>query len=166
MTEEPQLDRYDAGTVEGVYDELVRLYADTHRDLTADHFYGTERFEADFVKQRAHDGFELVTARVKGRLVGVIFGFTELAGQQFGLCELMVSPEYQRQGIAKRLHDELLRRRPEHRADLYVRKDNTAAQAAYRKWGWTKIGDVQPSPDAPNFDELVLPLPITSEART
>jgi ribosomal protein S18 acetylase RimI-like enzyme len=76
----------------------------------------------------------------------------------------MVSPTHQRQGIAKRLHDELLRRRPERRADLYVRKDNDPAQAAYKKWGWTKIGDVQPTPQSPNFDELILPLPIQPES--
>lgn len=164
MTDDLRLDHYDAEGVDAIYDELVQLYADTHRDLADDPFYGTERFEAYFVKQRAHDGFELVSARLGGQLVGVTFGFTEQAGEQFGLCELMVSPDFQRQGIARRLHDELLRHRPERRADLFVRKDNLSAQAAYRKWGWTKIGDVQPSPEAPNFDELVLPLPFRSEA--
>ena len=49
---------------------------------------------------------------------------------------------------------------PEPRADLYVRKDNAPAQAAYKRWGWTKIGDVQPSLDAPNFDELIIKLPV------
>ena len=161
MTAELQLDRYDAASVDAIYDDMVRLYAETHENLVGNAFYTTERFEAFFVNQRAHDGFELVTARIGGRLVGVIFGFTEIPGEQYALCEVMVSPEYQRRGIAKQLHDELLRLRPEHRADLYVRKDNTPAQAAYKKWGWTKIGDAQPSADAPNFDELVLPLPIT-----
>ena len=113
MTDELQFDRYDTNSVDAVYDEMVRLHANTHQDLSANPFYGTERFAASFVKQRAHDGFELVTARIDGRLVGVIFGFTEMAGEQFGLCELMVSPDYQRRGIAKRLHDELLRLRPE-----------------------------------------------------
>ena len=110
MTGELRLERYDAGTVAAIYPELVQLYTDTHRDLAADPFYSIKRFEAYFAKQRAHDGFELVTARTLGRLVGVIFGFSELGGEQFGLCELMVSPNYQRRGIAKRLHDELLRR--------------------------------------------------------
>jgi ribosomal protein S18 acetylase RimI-like enzyme len=163
MTGELEFARYDATSVDVIYPELVQLYADTHQDLTANPFYGTERFEQDFVKQRAHDGFELVAARIEGKLLGVIFGFSELAGEQFGLCELMVSPEYQRRGIAKRLHDELLCHRTERRADLYVRKDNTPAQAAYKKWGWTKIGDVQPTPESPNFDELVLALPMEAE---
>jgi ribosomal protein S18 acetylase RimI-like enzyme len=75
----------------------------------------------------------------------------------------MVSPEYQRRGIAKRLHDELLRLRPEHHADLYVRKDNVPAQAAYKKWGWAKVGEIRPSTDAPVLDELVLPLAIAGD---
>lgn len=161
MTECLQLDRYDVQNVDAVYDEMVRLYDETHQDLEGNTFYTTERFEAFFVKQRAHNGFELVTARIGGRLVGIVFGFTEIPEAQYALCEIMVSPAHQRRGIAKQLHDELLAHRPEKRADLYVRKDNTPAQAAYKKWGWTKIGDVQPTQDAPNFDELILPLPIS-----
>ena len=164
MTDELQLDRYHDDTVDTIYGEMVQLFVETHQDLEGNAFYTTDRFEAFFVKQRAHEGFELVTARVGGRLVGVVFGFVEIPVKQYALCEIMVSPEYQRRGIAKRMHDELLRLRPEHRADLYVRKDNASAQAAYKKWGWTKIGDVQPTPEAPNFDELILPLPIPSEA--
>jgi ribosomal protein S18 acetylase RimI-like enzyme len=160
MTDKLRLDRYDAASVDVIYPEVVRLYADTHEDVAANPFYGTQRFERDFVKQRTHTGFELVTARIADKLVGVVFGFLEIPDEQYALCEIMVSPEYRRRGIARRLHDELLRLRPERRADLYVRKDNFSAQAAYRKWGWTKIGDVQPTPESPNFDELVLPLPI------
>jgi len=163
MTDELQLGRYDAKSVDAIYPELVQLYTDTHQNLAGNAFYGTERFAADFVKQRAHNGFELVSARIDGKLVGVVFGFTEIPGEQYALCEIMVSPDYQRRGIAKRLHDELLRLRPERRADLYVRKDNAPAQAAYKKWRWTKIGDVQPTPQSPNFDELILPLPVQSE---
>jgi len=160
MTDGLQFARYDAHTVDALYDEMVRLYADTHEDMAGNSFYTTMRFESFFVRQRAHHGFELVAARKDGRLLGVAFGFTEIPGEQYALCEIMVAPDHQRRGIAKRLHDELLAPRPEHRADLYVRKDNAPAQAAYKKWGWTKIGDVQPTPESPNFDELVLPLPI------
>jgi ribosomal protein S18 acetylase RimI-like enzyme len=156
MIDELRIEHYDDRSVDVVYDEMVPLYVETHQDLAGNSFYTAERFASFFVSQRAHDGFELLTARIGDKLVGVVFGFTEIPGEQFALCELMVSPAYQRQGIAKRLHDELLARRREPRADLYVRKDNAPAQAAYKKWGWTKIGDVQPTPEAPNFDELIL----------
>ena len=160
MTDELQLARYDTYSADAIYDEMVQLFAKANQDIVHIPFFSVKQFEASFVKQRAHDGFELVTARIGGKLVGVIFGFTEMPGEQYAICEIMVSPDFQRRGIAKRLHDELLRPRPERRADLYVRKDNVPAQAAYKKWGWTKVGEVQPSPDAPVLDELQLPLPI------
>jgi hypothetical protein len=55
VTDELQLARYDADSVDAIYPEMVQLYADTHQDLTGNAFYGTERFERDFVKQRSHD---------------------------------------------------------------------------------------------------------------
>jgi ribosomal protein S18 acetylase RimI-like enzyme len=164
MTDELELVRYDTTSADAIYDDLVQLYLEANHDITHLPFFSRERFGASFVKQRAHGGFELVTARMSGKLVGAVFGFTEIPREQYAICEIMVAPEYQRQGIAKRLHDELLRLRPEHRADLYVRKDNAPAQAAYKKWGWTRVGEVQPADDAPVLDELQLPLPIRPEA--
>jgi len=160
MTDELRLLRYDSATVDEIYDEMVRLFAEANEDILHIPFFSVRQFESAFVSQQAHEGFELAAARIGDRLVGVIFGFTEIPDQQYAICELMVSPDYRRLGIAKRLHDELLRKRPEHRADLYVRKDNAPAQAAYKKWGWTKVGEVQPTPDAPVLDELQLPLPL------
>ncbi len=160
MTEKLALARYDTITANEVYDEMVQLFRDTHRDIAHIPFFSTGQFEAAFVKQRAYNGFELVTGRIDGKLVGVIFGFTEIPREQYAICELMVATDYRRRGVAKRLHDELLRLRPERRADLYVRKDNAPAQAAYRKWGWTKVGEVQPTVDAPVLDELQVPLPV------
>ena len=159
MTDRLELCRYDTATADEIYDEMVRLFAEANHDIVHIPFFGVRQFEAAFVSQRARDGFELVTARIDGELVGVIFGFTEIPGEQYAVCELMVSPQHRRRGIAKRLHDELLRLRPEHRADLYVRKDNAPAQAAYKKWGWVKVGQVQPTAEAPVLDELQLPLP-------
>jgi ribosomal protein S18 acetylase RimI-like enzyme len=164
MTSEIRLERYDEPSVDRIYDALVTLYAETHQDLAGNIFYTTDRFKEFLVKQRAQPGYELVAAWADDRLAGVAFGFSRPAEGQFAFCELMVTPDFQRQGIAKRLHDELLRQRPEPQTVLLVRKDNASAQAAYKKWGWTKIGDLQPTPEAPNFDELALPLPITREA--
>ena len=60
-----------------------------------------------------------------------------------------------RRGYARTLHDALLHNRPEQRATLLVIPDNTPAQAAYRSWGWTKLGELQPFPDAPVFDTMI-----------
>jgi ribosomal protein S18 acetylase RimI-like enzyme len=161
VTDDFQWQRYDAGTVDAIYPEMVSLYIEVYGTHPKDPFDSVERFESYFVRQRAHEGFEVVTARIGGRLVGMVFGFSEGPGQ-YAVCEIMVAPDFRRRGIAKRLHDELLAPRPEPRAGLYVRKENAPAQAAYQTWGWTKIGDVQPAPDAPNYDELIRPLPLTT----
>lgn len=162
MTSALTLSRYNRATVQDIYDEIVQLYVMANADILHLSFFSQEQFERAFVNQRAHEGFELVAAHQDGRLVGVIFGFTEIPVKQYAICELMVAPDARRQGVAKRLHDELLRPRPEHRADLYVRQDNMPAQAAYRKWGWTKVGEIQPRADAPVLDEMqvALPLPV------
>jgi ribosomal protein S18 acetylase RimI-like enzyme len=70
----------------------------------------------------------------------------------------MVHPERQRQGIARALHDELLSGRPELRATLLVRSDNSIAQTAYARWGWRAVAKLKPFPDSPVFDALILPL--------
>jgi ribosomal protein S18 acetylase RimI-like enzyme len=71
----------------------------------------------------------------------------------------MVHPDWQRRGIARLLHDDLLHDRPEERATLLVEEESTAAQRAYSSWGWRKLGKLRPYPDAPHYDALILPLP-------
>jgi hypothetical protein len=62
-------------------------------------------------------------------------------------------------GIAHRLHDELLSLRSESRATLLVRPENDAANAAYYRWGWQKVAQLQPGWEhAPRYDDLILPL--------
>jgi ribosomal protein S18 acetylase RimI-like enzyme len=70
----------------------------------------------------------------------------------------MVVPAWQGRGVAHGLHDELLAHRPEERATLLVRDNNTSAQQAYARWGWQKAGKLRPYPDAPHYDALILPL--------
>src|SRR5262249_49705159 len=96
MTDELELKRYNTTTANEIYDEMVQLFVDANRDILHLPFFSREQFEAAFVNQRAQDGFELVTARMNGKLVGVIFGFTEIPREQYAVCELMVHPEYQR----------------------------------------------------------------------
>ncbi|GAA1775447.1 hypothetical protein [Actinomadura chokoriensis] len=48
----------------------------------------------------------------------------------------------------------------EERATLLVREDNESAQRAYARWGWRKAGKVQPFPDSPHFDSMIIDLPL------
>jgi ribosomal protein S18 acetylase RimI-like enzyme len=91
-------------------------------------------------------------------------GFTVEDGTRtFALSEIMVIPSSTGRGIARALHDELLRGRPEQRATLLVRPANTRAYSTYLRWGWRAVAKLRPRwPDAPTFDVLTLPLPLTA----
>jgi ribosomal protein S18 acetylase RimI-like enzyme len=133
------------------------------------------RFEA----QTRKPGFLLITAEAAGDVVGLVFGYTlptttgwwgdvlepvsaetsrEDGERSFGLFELAVNPDWQRQRIATRLHGALIEGRPEERVVLNCRPDAVAAQAAYAAWGYRRVTSTIPWAGAPVYDVLVLDL--------
>jgi ribosomal protein S18 acetylase RimI-like enzyme len=171
---------HDGESVWSILDAVVLpLYEVTHTELLRDPFYSVERFATRVRGYTRSPGFEMVVAEAGGEAVGQAFGYALPAGARwwqglttqvdprtiaetgrrtFALCELMVHPAWQRRGVARALHDELLHHRPEERATLMVREENLAAQRAYAKWGWRKLGKVRPYPDSPHYDALILRL--------
>jgi len=130
--------------------------------------------------RRRQPGFALAEARHGGYLVGYAAGMplrpstswwrglttplpeevtAEHLGRTFALAELLVRAPWRRQGIGRDLHDLLLAGRPEERATLTVPPGASAAQHAFRSWGWQKVarsrGDGLP-PAAPVLDVLLL----------
>lgn len=178
----PNFSHHDASTTEEILDSVIApVYEASHTNVIADPFFSTERFLERVHGYLKAPGFGLVAAYFDDTAIGLAFGyalpinarwwqglttpvpdgFTEETGHRtFALNELMVTPEWQGKGVAHALHDELLGSRNEERATLLVREDNTAAQAAYARWGWQKIGKLRPYPDSPHFDAMVLPLPL------
>ncbi|ROO82544.1 acetyltransferase (GNAT) family protein [Actinocorallia herbida] len=178
--------RLDPVEARELVDELiVPLYVDTHTEVAGNPFYSAERAAERIRGYAAAPTFEIVIARIDGVPIGQAFGYglitgrwwegltptVELpedftdergGGRTFAFTELMVLPERQGQGLAHALHDELLRGRAEERATVLTREDNRSAQAAYARWGWRKVGKLQPYPDSPHFDAFVLPLPLPS----
>lgn len=171
---------HDGESVRSVLDAVVLpLYEASHTEVIQDPFYSAERFATRVRGYTTSPGFEMVVAEIGGEAAGQAFGYalpagarwwrglttpvdpemvTETGSRTFALCELMVHPDWQRRGVARSLHDELLHHRPEARATLLVREENLAAQRAYAKWGWRRLGKVRPYPDSPHYDALVLPL--------
>jgi ribosomal protein S18 acetylase RimI-like enzyme len=167
------------------------LVADIHRDAYADRiatgetFAGDEAFMARFDAYTTRDGFDLVFADHGDTVVGQAWGWPLKAGtgwwdgleaepepgftredgkRTFALSEIMVRRAFTSRGIAHALHDELLSARTEQRATLLVRPENTAAYAAYTRWGWRKVGQLRPGwPGAPLMQVLVLE-PITTHS--
>jgi GNAT superfamily N-acetyltransferase len=169
-------DKLDGGQAAAHEDELQAA----HREV-----YGEAGHEASFARRfrvwRRQPGFVLVEARHGGYLVGFAAGMalrpstswwkdltaplppevtTEHAGRTFALTELLVRASWRRQGIAGSLHDLILDGRPEERATLVLPPGATAAQKAFREWGWSRVARTRgPHHGSPVLDVLVLALP-------
>ncbi len=182
MTDEAVLaiQHHDASGLHEQRANVLAVYSEVYADRLDDPFYSLPRYWERLEAYASRDGFALGTGRLDEELVGFALGYTLPAGsgwwrglrdevdpallaetgqRTFALTELMVQPPWRRRGYARALHDTLLHNnRSEARATLLVRPDNTAAQAAYRSWGWSKLGELQPFEDAPVFDAMVLGL--------
>jgi hypothetical protein len=172
-----QLQHYPASAVPAMRDELIAVHVDARAELLDQPFYTAERFWERFEGYLQGPGFDLVTGRLGSQLVGYAFGstlpantrwwsgiegagpgLTEETGERtFAFREILVRKASQHQGYAHRLHDELLAGRSEERATLLVRSDNPA-RLLYTRWGWSRVGFLQPYPDSPRFESMVLRL--------
>lgn len=159
-------------------DELAGLYAEVYAEPPYE--WGEEHaalFKERFEVQRRQEGFRLVTVRDHGELVGLAFGVTlrpttpwwqnletplpaeitaERPGRTFAVVEMLVRTPWRRQHIAEAMHELLLQDRPEERATLTVLPEAEPARAAYRKWGWEKVGRKRnPLPGSPVFEVMI-----------
>lgn len=179
-----RIEHYDKADAHRVLlNVMVPLYEAAYVHVLDDPFYATEIFIERKHENLLNPGVTLVVAYDGNEAVGLAFGYplpadrrwwevvdTPVANEvtqkrTFAFNELMVAPRWQRQGIGGRLHDHLLRGRPEEQARLAVKVENTAAQAAYKRWGWTTLGTRQPTPSEPRVDTMVIPLPLREKSR-
>jgi GNAT superfamily N-acetyltransferase len=87
----------------------------------------------------------------------------EHPGRTFALADLLVRASWRRQGIGAALHGLILTGRPEERATLTVLPAATAAQHAFRVWGWRKAARTRdPRPGSPVYDVLLITLPVSA----
>lgn len=169
-----------ADQVDALRGELLDVYTDAYADrIAVSDFYAPDRYWERVSAYASRTGFALATARTNDLLVGYALGFrlpadtgwwkhlrtpvdpadiAEDGTRTFAVNELMVRPAYRGRGYGRQLHDTLLADRPEHRATLLVRPDNHPARPAYLRWGWHKLGEIQPFPDSPVYDAMVLDL--------
>lgn len=169
-----QFRHLDAAGARARRDSIAAVYQDAYaaRIASGDPFATPKAFMDRFDSHTGHASFDLVIAHADGEPVGQTWGYPlpptiaswqdgDIADDElvFALCEIMVRQAWAGQGIAHRLHDELLSDRPERFAELYVRPANADAYRAYLRWGWQKVGQTRPDlPGAPVFDVLMLPL--------
>jgi GNAT superfamily N-acetyltransferase len=147
--------------------------------------------EAGFARRLAvqsrQPGFTLAQAWHGGYLVGYAAGMplrpatswwrnlttslpdeviAETPGRTFALLDLLVRAPWRRQGIARDLCDLIITGRPEERATVVVLPAASAAQLAFRAWGWTKVARTrEPEPGSLVHDVLLIQLPAGGAAR-
>ena len=171
------LRRHGAEETLTLRDQILPVYAASHEHLIAKPWWSPQEFWDRLVQiyARTRD-FELVSGWLDDTMVGYAFGspkddtgkmwpdihtafpYLEPDGPVYIFREFAVTPKLQRRGYGRLIHDELLRGRLERAAHLLVRKDNEPARAAYRRWGWTFVGEIQPFDDAPTLDAMALDL--------
>lgn len=181
--------RYDGPAARDLRNVVEQIYTGSYTEAIAEAaasghpFHGVPAFMDRFDHYAAIDGFDLVIAYSgdepagqtwgwplrntkwwDGLLTPVPPGFTDEDGTRtFALSEIMVREDLTGQGLAHRLHDELLAKRRERRATLLVEPDNTTAYRAYQRWGWSKVAELRPDwPEAPLWDVLIRPLPLAA----
>jgi GNAT superfamily N-acetyltransferase len=167
--------KLDGGQAAAHEDELQAI----HREVYGEAGHGL--FAGRFRVWRRQQGFVLAEARHGDYLVGFAAGMplrpstswwkdlttplpaevtTEHPGRTFALTELLVRAPWRRQGIAGSLHDLILDGRPEERATLVIPPGATAAQKAFRTWGWSRVARTRgPDPGRPVLDVLIIALP-------
>jgi ribosomal protein S18 acetylase RimI-like enzyme len=183
--------RFDAQGARTLRQTIASIHSDAYAAAitSGDPFESCEAFMQRFDAHARNPSLDLVIAYAGSEPAGQVWGFpvarltpvaspvtlpdearppgiTHQDGDRvFALAEIMVRKAWTGQGIAHGLHDHLLAARTEQVAELYVRPENTAAYRAYLKWGWRRLGETRPDlPDAPPFDVLILPLPLTQPA--
>jgi GNAT superfamily N-acetyltransferase len=164
---------HDAAGAQEIRAELLALYAQVYADRLADPFYSVPRFGDRFDSHCSAPGFELVTAGADGELRGYVYGFGLIPesgwffdlrdtlpaglasalrrGDVFAVCEVMVHPAWQRQGIGSGLHRALRRSRPESVFTLLIEEGNTPSEVAHASWGYRPIGAIRPFPELPTY---------------
>ncbi|MFI6157752.1 GNAT family N-acetyltransferase [Kitasatospora sp. NPDC051170] len=82
----------------------------------------------------------------------------EDGARTFGLFELAVRPAWRGRGVATALHRALVEGLDNRRVMLNSRPEASAAQAAYRAWGYRRVGAAVPWEGAAVHEVLVLEL--------
>jgi ribosomal protein S18 acetylase RimI-like enzyme len=159
-----------------VRQQLLDVYGEVYaKEAAKDSFFSLPRFTTRLDAHSSHHGWSCVIGSVGDNTVGYAYGRPDsaqdwedvtdtskdvsgFAAGTFGLCELMVRKAWRGTGIARALHDELMRDRPEARASLLVEETHPRVRATYQRWGYQTVGRLRPTPDAPQYAAMVLDL--------
>jgi GNAT superfamily N-acetyltransferase len=176
-----RIDSYGPEEALSLREPVLDVYLASHHDQQHNPWFGPDQFWRRLVEIYAPSrDFGLVAAWLGETMAGYAFGspkdnsadIWEMVRQTlpetgipqepvpiYFFREFAVHPAQQGKGYGRKLHDALLKTRPEPLAHLLVRSDNPA-KTSYLHWGWHVVGKVQPFEDAPALDAMVRVLPV------
>lgn len=171
---------YTAADFPHLEDKLISVYAEVYqREAATDPFFSIDRYTERLRSHAAAPRWGCTFGDVDGDPVGYAYGFartanytwnglletnldpdqlTETATRTFAMCEVMVRTPWRGLGVARTIHDELMSHRMEERSNLLVEQGHPKVRALYEQWGYRWMGVMQPFPDAPRYDSMILPL--------
>ncbi|NUS71849.1 MAG: GNAT family N-acetyltransferase [Corynebacteriales bacterium] len=177
---EAKTHRLGSAEAKNIVDELLKTYIDVYAvpPYVDDPFFSAAAAAARVNGALDMPGFEVLTARHEGTLIGFVFGVTltpdkpwwashrddipdKLAeavrkNEIFWLRELLVVNEWRDRGVGRHLHDTLISGRPESMTVLTCISDNQPAHAAYLRWGYTIFARIKHAPESPIYDAMLL----------
>jgi GNAT superfamily N-acetyltransferase len=171
-----KFERYDDAALPEIRALLSQVYAEVYADQLADPFFSLATFEKRLTGQASVGGWECVVAWDGDHAAGYAYGATlppatgwwrktipelppedahETGSRTIAVFEVMVRAGWRGTGLAERIHEELLAARHEERATLLVEDTHPKVLALYASWGYRRIGDQRPFPEAPLYAVMV-----------
>lgn len=183
-----RLRRLSRWLVEGLHEDLARLYAESRATPPGDPYRrpSRENFLNRLTADMRRPGFAMVIAETDS-LTGCAFGFPvggdgswwlgfdgalprsieqlTASGSVFAFADILIRPHPQDRELARRVQERLL---TDHQASLgatLVDRADRQALAAFRSWGWLDVGELRRPAGATTFRALVLPFGERTTAR-
>lgn len=155
--------------IDEVWSTLIEVYADVRADQLHLPHYSVERFGEQLARHASDPGWEVVVGYDAAEPVGFAYANSLTPDDRWwrrmttplpdgcterptvAVKEIMLRKPWRGQGIARLIHDELLRDRPEEQVSLLVNalNGNGKVKALYESWGYQPISTQQPSVDGP-----------------
>lgn len=157
---------------------LLDVYTDVRAPLLHLPNYRVDVFAERLDRHATEPGFELVLGYDGEVPIGYAYGNTIEAGDRYwkrmteplpdgyteapalAIKEVGVRTRWRGTGAARRIHDELLRRRVEGRVTLLVNPlaGDGKVQRLYETWGYQAFNAQQPSPESPRLTAMIRPI--------
>ncbi|MCX4523967.1 GNAT family N-acetyltransferase [Streptomyces anulatus] len=170
VTQVIDLQHYHHGALpEGFRQMLIDVHADSYADAMDNEFNQKFPWFVDHWSEMT--GFTCVIAFDGKQPTGFAYGAPLPPGREwwrntdyapnngytatFAVSEVMVRPQWRKQGIADQLHSALLQDRHENLAVLLVDVTHPKVQDLYESWGYEKAGEQRPFADSPLYAVMV-----------